>query len=193
MKEWLPKVGYPLLFLIIAVNLSVLAGGFLAKFSRQATGTKISQMPENPALAKLGKDDIANYKNVNLSSLESGLQSKLKEDNFDDLLFMAGFYRDSGKWTEARRYYTKALDLAKSQKDDRKQLITMNNMATTLFLQGETMQSESAVRKYHDLAENLYLRAANEAKRMGEKELETTINKNYDRLLSDQNRLFSTH
>lgn len=191
MKDWLPKLGYPLLFLIIAVNLSVLLGNFLAGYNRQPAPVKLSQMPKNPTLEKLSKNDLKQYGDLNFNSLENELRSKVREDNFDDLIFLAGYYRDAGKWAQARNYYTKALEVAKAEKNDRKQLVTMDNMATTLFLQGQTVQSETAVRKYHDLAENLYLRAANEAKRLKEHELEATINGNYDRLLHDQNRLFA--
>ena len=191
MKDWLPKLGYPFVFVVIAVNVSILLGSFLGAHNRPPAAPKLSQMPTNPTLEKLPKKNLEQYRDVNFNTLENELLSKLREDNFDDLIFLAGYYRDAGKWAQARNYYTKALEVAKAAKDDRKQLITMDNMATTLFLQGQTMQSETAVRKYHDLAENLYLRAANEAKRMKEHELESTIKANYDRLLKDQNRLFA--
>lgn len=109
----------------------------------------------------------------------------LKETNFDDLIFLGGFYRDWGKFPTAARYYERASQLAGEQNDSARAGIALNNMALVKFSQGVT-QTGAARAELFRSAETLYRQARDLAQKGKHTALLATIERNYLALLEEE-------
>lgn len=141
----------------------------------------------NPAWVRAG-DNIAACCRVQAYGRAVPLiEKRLKTNNFDDLLFMGGFYRDWGRWDEARKYYDMALQIAEGEHDKQRLVVVLNNIALAYFSEGLTEFGKPRTALLAK-SEGMYARARSLCKQIDDASLRDTVQHNYAALLLEKGR-----
>lgn len=137
----------PLVFLVILA-------GIFALLSFTAPGLQQSVSPPPPVLntanssvksvfRKLTPAIIACYTSGAYSRAQPLLLARLSEDNFDDCLFLGGFYRDWTHWAKSRYYYDLAVAQAEADGNQERIAIAANDLGLLLTLQTGSSSGQS--------------------------------------------------
>lgn len=165
----------PFLFFLALVAVEA---GFIVYSRAQPPASQAVAPPVSSTLKKLPAPVLTCYRIGAYDRAQPGLLENLRDDNFEDLSFLGNFYRECGRWSQARKYLERSLTLAQTKGERRQTIIALNNLGMLSCIEATTLSGKSRQETF-DESEQYFQRALQELKETNEPELSQTVLSNH--------------
>lgn len=167
----------PICFFLLLVAVEA---GFIAysNLENQRLAPQAVAPPVSPSLKKLSAPTLTCYRIGAYDRAQPGILANMREDNFEDLSFLGTFYRECGRWSQARKYLERSLTLAQTSGDRKRTVIALNNLGMLSCIEGTTLSGKERQETFEE-SEQYFQRALQELKEIDEPQLSQTVMSNH--------------